>query len=179
VTDEVWKQIPGYEGIYEVSDRGGVRSMNRLDARGRKRVGKPLAQVTASSGHKYVSLFGGGRRTRFGVHALVLMAFVGPRPPRHDACHWNDVPGDNQIENLRWGTRSDNRLDAVRNGCHNMASKTHCPYGHAYTPENTYHYPNGARACNECRRIYREEHKVERRMKNREYMRRKREGAKG
>jgi hypothetical protein len=100
---------------------------------------------------------------------------VGPRPEGLEGCHWNDDPTDNRVDNLRWGTRSANVLDSVRNGTHHMARRTHCPQGHAYTPENTYLYPpDGRRACRECRRIYRETHAEERRAKGREYMRRKR-----
>ena len=175
---EEWKPIPGYEGSYEVSDIGRVRSLNRLDSRGRRRDGRLMKQTAAKSGHRFVSLCIDGVRRRWGVHTLVLEAFVGPRPTLHDSCHWNDDPTDNRLANLRWGTRSENRLDCVRNGTHNMAAKTHCPQGHAYAPGNTYVYPNGSRACNECRRAYRESHREERRAKGREYMRLRRERAK-
>jgi len=95
-----------------------------------------------------------------------------------DSCHWDDDPANNRLENLRWGTRSENRKDSVRNGTHNMASKTHCPQGHPYTAGNTYVYPGGNRACNECRRAYRDAHREERSAKGREYMRLRRERAK-
>lgn len=128
----------------------------------------------AKSGHLYVALFTGGVRTNYAVHELVLTHFVGPRPIGYDACHGNDNPQDNRVENLRWGTRSENVRDCVRNGHHTMANRTHCPRGHEYTPANTYRYPAGNRACNECRRLYRLEHAEERRVKGREYARRKR-----
>lgn len=50
------------------------------------------------------------------VHRLVLRAFVGPRPPRHDACHKNGVHDDNRLSNLRWDTRSANMYDRVAHG---------------------------------------------------------------
>lgn len=171
---EEWKAIPGYEGKYEVSSRGQVRSLSRLDARGRRRAEKMLSPRVAKSGHLFVALYGLDGRNDFAVHVIVLEAFVGPRPDGMDACHWNDVPCDNRVDNLRWGTRANNAQDCVRNGNHVMANRTHCPQGHPYTLENTYHYPAGNRACNECRRIYRETHRDERRAKGREYMRAKR-----
>lgn len=171
--DEEWRTIPGYEG-YEVSDLGRVRSIDRLDARGRRRKGAMLSQALQKSGHLTVSISGGGSRRTVGTHVVVLEAFVGPRPEGMDACHWNDVPADNRLSNLRWDTRSANVRDSVRNGNHPMANRTHCPKGHPYTDENTYRYPGGNRACNECRRIYREENAERRRAWNREYMRKKR-----
>ena len=174
MSEELWKAVPGYEGSYEVSDLGRVRGVDRLDTIGRRRPGKVLSPRKAKSGHLFVALRIDDTRTTWGVHALVLETFVGPRPSGMEACHWNDIPADNRLVNLRWGTRSENVLDCVRNGNHNMANKTHCPQGHEYTPENTYLYPEQRRACRECRRIYRETHADERRAKGREYMRRRR-----
>ena len=60
-----------------------------------------------------------------------------------------------------------------------MASKTHCPQGHAYTTENTYTYPAGNRSCRTCQRAYRDANREEIRLKGREYMRRRRTEQKG
>lgn len=171
---ERWLPVPGYEGKYAISDQGRVRALNRRDARGRRRAEKLLMLNRQPSGHLTVALYSNGARRDVSVHVLVLEAFVGPRPPGMECCHWNDIPDDNRVENLRWGTRTDNIKDAVRNGTHHMASRTHCPHGHEYTEKNTYTYPNGSRACNECRRIYREENIEIRRAKGRVYMRKRR-----
>jgi hypothetical protein len=173
-----WKAIAGYEGKYEISDTGLVRGLARKDSAGRSRAAMLRKPRVAKSGHLYIALFRNGVRTNFGIHELVLENFVGPRPYGHDVCHWNDDPQDNRVSNLRWGTRSENIRDSVRNGHHAMANKTHCPYGHEYTPANTYRYPGGNRACNECRRIYRETHREERLAKGREYARMRRERVK-
>lgn len=175
---EQWLPIAGYEGIYEVSDLGRIRSLDRLDARGRRRTGRMRSARRQPSGHLTVSLCRDRSQRVFLVHHLVLLAFIGPRPAGMEGCHRNDIGDDNRLENLRWDTRSANALDCVRNGGHAMANKTHCPEGHPYTPANTYVYPAGNRACRECRRIYREAHAEERRAKGREYMRRKRAATK-
>lgn len=91
-------------------------------------------------------------RSRY-VHHLVLEAFVGPRPDGTEACHWNDVPDDNRLVNLRWATKSENRLDCVRNGNDANARKTHCLRGHEFTEENTRPY-DGRRHCRACQRIH-------------------------
>lgn len=168
---ERWLPVVGYETSYEVSDTGKVRSKARLDSRGRRRREKLLSPRPQPFGHQTVALFTNGARRSFLIHRLVLEAFVGPCPEGMEACHWNGVPSDNRVKNLRWDTRAANVADSVRVGTHHMANKTHCPQGHEYTPENTYLYPQGRRACNECRRAYREANQEKRRRKGREYMR--------
>lgn len=65
-------------------------------------------------------------------------------------CHWDDDPANNTVENLRWATLSENSYDAIRNGVHPTANKTHCHKGHEYTEENTRRYANGTRRCYTC-----------------------------
>jgi hypothetical protein len=172
---ERWLPVVGYEGRYEVSDQGRVKSIARPDSRGRRRAERYLRPRRGARGHLSVALYAGAVRDDRQVHNIVLTAFVGRCPEGLEGCHWNDTPADNRLENLRWDTRSANVIDMVRNGKHAMANRTSCPRGHAYTPENTYTYPQGNRACRECRRAYREEHAEERRAKGREYMRLRRE----
>lgn len=152
MSDEIWRAVPGYEGAYEVSSEGRVRSLERLDSRGRRRHAMLRSLHVMPSGHFTLGLCKDAHRRIAQVHHLVLEAFVGPRPEGMEACHRNDDPGDNRVENLRWDTRSANALDSVRNGTHHMASRTHCPEGHPYTEENTYRRPSGSRACRTCRR---------------------------
>jgi hypothetical protein len=53
---------------------------------------------------------------RMAISAVVLTAFVGPRPERNDACHGNGDPLDDRLSNLRWGTRKDNVADTIKHG---------------------------------------------------------------
>jgi len=169
---ERWLPVVGYEDGYEVSSAGNVRSVTRLDSRGTRHVGRVLSPGRVPSGHLTVGLYSDGVARSLRVHTLVLRAFVGTRPDGMEACHWNDEPSDNRIENLRWGTRSENLLDSVRNGKHHLSRRTHCRQGHEYTDQNTYVYPAGDRSCIECGRNhtakYRESHREEIRKADRE-----------
>ncbi len=117
--DEVWKPVVGWDGFYEVSSHGRVRSLDRtlLGRAGSTRVlpGKILKPKVQPSGHQSVSLSNGGYIFR-SIHGLVLEAFVGLRPEGMFGCHNDGNSGNNRIENLRWDTPRNNSLDAVRHG---------------------------------------------------------------
>lgn len=153
--EAAWRPVVGYEGLYEVSSGGQVRSLPRRGVR-RNRLygGKMLTGVTDSSGHVSVMLCRPDLQRHFLVHRLVLEAFVGPCPAGQESRHLNDVPDDNQLANLAWGTREENMADRAVNGGHYNARKTHCPAGHDYTPENTrLEGPDGRyRRCLACQR---------------------------
>lgn len=112
---ERWAPVPGYEGFYEVSDRGRVRSLDRWVRRGGGTQfwrGRVLRQQERT-GYRAVTLQRDGRRT-FRVHRLVAMAFVGGDGP---VCrHLDGNPLNNSADNLAWGTSSDNSEDSRRHG---------------------------------------------------------------
>lgn len=158
----VWRAVTGFEGLYEVSDDGRVRSLDRVvprrDGGTTRRPGKELrGSPNTTNGRIEVGLTRQGRRVSRYVHRLVLEAFVGPCPPDMEARHLDDDPLNNSLANLLWGTRSENVRDRVRNGIHHWAKRTHCERGHEYTEENTYleMLPNGRprkRMCIACMR---------------------------
>ncbi|WP_044476437.1 NUMOD4 motif-containing HNH endonuclease [Rhodococcus aetherivorans] len=156
---EAWRPVAGYEGIYEVSNRGSVRSLARnvvrRDGNSYPIRGRMLKQTPTSTGHLCVDLYNGnGRADRkmCRVHRLVAEAFLGPCPVGMEVCHENGNARDNRVENLRYDTRRSNILDKVRHGRDHNASKTHCKHGHEFTPENTYERTEGGRTCRTCRR---------------------------
>jgi hypothetical protein len=65
-------------------------------------------------GYMNVRLISSEKKVLFRVHRLVLVAFVGPCPEGHEACHNNGIRHDNRLENLRWGTPAENREDAYK-----------------------------------------------------------------
>lgn len=139
---EQWRPVSGFPA-YEVSDLGRVLSHRR---------GKPrlLRMTAAAKGYRLVKLSEAGARRTVAVHLLVAEAFHGPRPEGQEVRHLDGDPANNRLDNLRYGTRSENTYDAVRHGTHPHASKTQCRQGHAYSPTNTYVY-RGKRHCRPCR----------------------------
>jgi len=150
---EHWLPVVGFEDFYEVSSLGNVRSMDRLvnSVRGKPHVrpGRIMSQVTVRSGHKRVRLVVNGRILYTGVHRVVLEAFVGPAPVGTICRHLNGVPSDNRLDNLAWGTHSENVLDQVRHGVHRGVRKTYCPRGHLYDGPNVRRNSN-RRSCRAC-----------------------------
>ncbi len=124
VSRELWRDIPGYEGSYQVSSLGRVRSLPRViyvedHVRGivcaKPYPGKILRQAVCDrAGHVSVHL---GKYCRgIPVHQLVMLAFHGFPPPGTEVMHLNGDPRDNRPENLKYGTHSENMIDMYRSG---------------------------------------------------------------
>lgn len=101
---ESWKEIPGYEGLYEVSDRGRVRN----------RHGRVLKQCFDRDGYLMIVLCKKSQLKTWKVHRLVMAAF------HHlsdlDVCHINHDKSDNTLTNLMYGTRKENMRQSVTSG---------------------------------------------------------------
>ena len=110
---EQWLPVPGFEGAYQVSDRGRVLSLDRLDSIGRPLRGR-LMKTPLCGGHhtKYpwVGLRAKGKHFCGGVHQLVALAFIGPCPPRHQVNHVDGDKTHNRPGNLEYATGSRNLL---------------------------------------------------------------------
>jgi hypothetical protein len=109
-----WKPIVGYEGIYEVSDDGRVRGLDRRvkfkNSTTFKR-GTELRGSITHNGYHQVLLAKDGKNTTRRVHHLVLEAFIGNRPDGYVGRHLNGVRDDNRAENLAWSTQKENIAD--------------------------------------------------------------------
>jgi hypothetical protein len=116
---EEWKPVVGWEGYYEVSTFGRVRSRARRTRAGwikfKLHSGNVISQF-GRQGRQYVNLFDGKRRQTCTVHRLVLEAFVGARPLNLECRHLDGNADNNQLDNLVWGTKLDNEADKVRHG---------------------------------------------------------------
>lgn len=122
---EEWRAIPGYEGLYEVSSLGRVRSLDRITRKARKVRGVILKSYTSKrSGYQYITFYAKDKWKGFRVHSLVLLAFVGPRPEGKQSRHLNGVRTDNRLCNLAYGTPSENHADKRVHGTL-LAGDTH------------------------------------------------------
>ena len=159
MTTEAWRPVVGWEGLYEVSDLGRVRSLDRSFTRTNgweyTRKGQILSPGRIKSGHLTVRLCNRMDARSHAVHRLVMAAFVGRCPDGHEVCHRDGNHKNNTLPNLYYGTRSDNMHDQVRHGVHFYARQTHCKHGHEFTSANTYlrNRPGGGRACKTCNQI--------------------------
>lgn len=115
----MWREIPGYEGFYEVSDQGFLRSVDRvvLMSNGVHRPTRGVAlrtRVNPANGYEIVNLVRNAVRVTFPVHRLVMLAFVGPCPPGQEVLHGPGGKLDNRLVNLRYGTHIDNCAERLK-----------------------------------------------------------------
>lgn len=121
---EEWRPVVGYEGLYEVSSIGRVRSLPRRRQTGagirtlRERLLTPKPGL-----YPTVSLSRLGDPRTLTIHSLVLIAFVGPAPPGMEACHNDGNKWNSKLSNLRWDTRSGNTNDRVSHGVSNRGER--------------------------------------------------------
>lgn len=121
IVNEQWKPVPGYEGIYEISDMGRLRSLERdvvkSDVVQHRRL-RMKKQWPNDDGYMCVKLSRDGHNDNVGVHRLVAAAFI-PNPQRLPEVNHKD--GDrvnNRVDNLEWVTHAGNVADAIARGTH-------------------------------------------------------------
>ena len=132
---EEWRAVVGYEGIYEVSSAGSVRSLDRMIADGRKRKGKPLKAYVNKSGYAIVTLCRDGKTDVQLVHRIVANAFLSNPLNKPVVDHIDTNPANNTAENLRWVTISENCLNPLTRKHNAESKKGHKCYLEHHTEE--------------------------------------------
>lgn len=122
-----WRPVVGYEGHYEVSKCGRVRSVDRRGVDGRRLRGRPLIGSISNYGYRRVHLSAEGSTTKHGVHQLVARAFLGPVPEGKQVNHIDGDKLNNRTSNLQYVTSGQNTAHAVANGLRdNSGENNHC-----------------------------------------------------
>lgn len=131
--EEIWKPVVGYEGLYEVSSYGRVKSLCKYDSRNRFRDGRIIRLFTDGLGYLRAQLYSNSKRKSFLVHRLVAQAFI-PNPDNlPQVNHRDENPSNDNVDNLEWcdgkynvnyGTRIDRIRDIrLKNGTYTGLSK--------------------------------------------------------
>lgn len=117
--NEIWRPVLGFEGKYDVSNHGRVRSKKRHHYFGVAHWsvrGKIRKLGFNGRGYLFLSLWKNSKPYPRAIHRLVLESFVGPRPKGMTACHYDGVRTNNYLTNLRWDTLKANFSDRDRHG---------------------------------------------------------------
>lgn len=145
--DEEWRFIPDFAEGYAISNYGRVISYRRRMPALMAWNINHLRGYYASVGLAHPDT---RKHSRHRIHALVLEAFVGPRPDGLDIRHLDGDPLNNHLSNLAYGTRTENMQDTLIHGTHNNASKEVCKRGHDLSGENVRLDAKGRRFCRSC-----------------------------
>jgi len=126
---EYWKQVVGYEGLYEVSNLGNIKSLSKKVSNGNGFFVKKeiiLKPYLDKNGYGTVNLYKDKKKTLLKVHRIVGLAFI-PNPQNKPTInHKNSIRNDNRVENLEWNTHSENNQHAFDSGFQKPMKKDKC-----------------------------------------------------
>ena len=110
---EVWKDVVGYEGLYQVSNFGRVKSLDRIVKHSKDHTRIQYGRIrkihiNKRDGYVYVGLHNKGEKKRYKVHRLVALAFIDNPLNKPEVNHLDECKANNNVENLEWVTRSEN-----------------------------------------------------------------------
>lgn len=118
ISEEIWKDIIGYEGLYQISNLSSVRSINRVVVGHNKKkynkLGRTISFHINKFGYVQYNLYKNKNRRHEFAHRLVAIHFI--KNPKNKPCvnHKNGIKADNRLENLEWTTYSENNLHSYR-----------------------------------------------------------------
>lgn len=122
IANEIWKPVVRYEGLYEASTFGRVRSIGRRQG---ALVGRILKGSVFDKGRVRLEFRKDGRRVSISKASVIALTFIGPRPsPAYEVNHKNGDPSNDTPDNLEWATRSENILHAFQIGL-NHSGESH------------------------------------------------------
>lgn len=118
--EEIWKDIPGYERIYQVSNLGNIKRLVGYKCL----IERILKSASCNKyGHQFVCLYKNNIRKEYLVHRLILETFIGPCLLGMECRHLDGNPRNNRLANLCWGTKSENIQDRIIHGTESSGSR--------------------------------------------------------
>ena len=106
--NEEWRDVKGYEGLYQVSNLGRIKALEKVDTGGKRWPEKIISPIKQHSGYMHVGLWWGGECKQSRVHRLVAEAFIPNPENREQVNHLNENKADNRACNLEWATPKEN-----------------------------------------------------------------------
>lgn len=117
--NEIWKDILGYEGLYQVSNLGRIKSLARLKSR--YNAPEQIRSQGNKNGYKIIQLSKNDKKKTFKVHRLVALMFILNPDGKPHVNHINNIRYDNRVDNLEWVTNKENLEHAVKVGAFKTA----------------------------------------------------------
>jgi len=124
---EIWKDIKDYEGYYQISNLGRVKSLYRIikhEAKGEIIILQKILKVWFSSGYFRITLWKNNKRKTKTIHRLIALNFIPNPENKKEINHKNGIKTDNRIENLEWCTHKENMHHAIKNGLINCKGES-------------------------------------------------------
>lgn len=120
---EIWKDVKGYKGFYQISNLGNIRCCQRIDKIGRHKKSKILKLDKQYDGYLKICLHKSCKQKKVMIHRLVAEAFIPNPENKPEVNHINGKKDDNRVENLEWVTRKENMKHAFNTGLAHVWNK--------------------------------------------------------
>jgi len=122
---EIWKDILNYEGYYQISNYGRVKSLKRSYYTGGKWEERIYKVRLTNNGYEYARLSKNNKRKNYPIHRLVAIHFIVNPKNKPEINHIDGVKNNNYVNNLEWCTSSENKRHAFKIGLNNNKGEKH------------------------------------------------------